>query len=218
MYHCLLSEQERQSGIRRPFIAANTGLRNATVLECSPRFNEKRRAIYREVFGRYVASDFDLSAHRADLKIDLTREESVAGHLEAFDIILCSGVLEHVPDYLTALKNLRRMLKPGGYVVFQVPVLEKSYTRVTWDEFHDDNTRVFHRFGFDILAALDETFASATPVAGMLDFEITSPEISRDKYSFLKAIPDRCQIIGAETMVASGLGSPDLCDAFILRT
>lgn len=217
MYHCLLSEQQRRTGVGRPFIAGNADLRNRTVLECSPRRNANRRAIYEEVCGRYLASDFDLSHHRADLKLDLTREEDVAPHRDAFDIILCTGVLEHVPDYVGALGNLRRMLKPDGYVVFQVPLLERSYTRVTWDEFHEDDTRVFHRFGFDLLDVLDRTFPSVTPVVGLLDYEITSPEVSKEKYLHLRPMAGRCQIIGAETMNASGLGNPELCDAFILR-
>lgn len=215
MYHCLLSEQERRTGVRQPFIAGNPDLRHRAVLECSPRRNVNRRAIYESVCGRYLASDFALSHHRADIKLDLTREEDVVPHLDAFDIVLCTGVLEHVPDYVTALDNLRRMLKPGGYVVFQVPLLERSYTRVTWDEFHEDDTRVFHRFGFDLLDVLDRAFPSVTPVVGLLDFEITSAEISKEKYVHLRA--ERCQIIGAETMNASGLGNPELCDAFILR-
>lgn len=217
MYHCLLSEQGRRTGVRRPFIAGNADLRHRTVLECSPRRNANRRAIYDEVCGRYLASDFDRSRHRADVKLDLTREKDVAPHLDTFDIILCTGVLEHVPDYVAALGNLRRMLKRDGYVVFQVPLLERSYTRVTWDEFHEDDTRVFHRFGFDLLEVLDQTFSSVTPVIGVLDVEIISPEVSKEKYVHLGAIVERCQIIGAETMNASGLGNPELCDAFILR-
>lgn len=41
----------------------------------------------------------------------------------AFDLILSSDVLEHVPDYRTALGETRRVLKPGGRHVFTVPVI-----------------------------------------------------------------------------------------------
>jgi SAM-dependent methyltransferase len=217
MYHCMLSEQQRRTDTHRPFIAANTGFRNSVLLECSPRPNPNRLRIYQQVFGRYLASDCDLTYHRAAVKMDLTREDDVAPHLDTFDVILCSHVLEHIPDYHTALRNLWRMLKPDGYAVLQVPLLEATYTRVTWDEFHGDHTRVFHRFGFDLLHTLEHIFTSATPVVGLLNFSITSPEISRQKYTLLERTPERCHVIGVETLDANGLGIPDLCDAFIVR-
>jgi len=41
------------------------------------------------------------------------------GH--AFDVVLCSHVLEHVPDDIQAMKEIRRVLKPGGWALLQVP-------------------------------------------------------------------------------------------------
>jgi SAM-dependent methyltransferase len=41
----------------------------------------------------------------------------------SFDIVLTSDTLEHVPDVDTALTEIRRVLKPGGYHIFTVPVL-----------------------------------------------------------------------------------------------
>lgn len=40
---------------------------------------------------------------------------------ESFDVILCNQVLEHVPQYRTALKELRRALRPGGLLIVGVP-------------------------------------------------------------------------------------------------
>jgi len=47
-----------------------------------------------------------------------------------FDAIICSHVLEHVPDDRRALSELFRVLKPGGWAVIQVPIsfaLEVTY-------------------------------------------------------------------------------------------
>ncbi len=41
---------------------------------------------------------------------------------EAFDLILCSHVLEHVPDDRTAMKELHRVLAPGGTAILMVPI------------------------------------------------------------------------------------------------
>lgn len=40
---------------------------------------------------------------------------------ESFDAIMCTEVLEHVPDAVSALKELNRLLKPGGYIVLTAP-------------------------------------------------------------------------------------------------
>lgn len=39
-----------------------------------------------------------------------------------FDVVICSHVLEHVPDDRTALRELFRVMKPGGHGVLLVPV------------------------------------------------------------------------------------------------
>lgn len=39
----------------------------------------------------------------------------------AFDVIVCSEVLEHLPDYETALMEIQRVLAPGGRLAVSVP-------------------------------------------------------------------------------------------------
>ena len=38
-----------------------------------------------------------------------------------FNLVICSEVLEHIPDHKTAVKELVRVLKPGGELVVSVP-------------------------------------------------------------------------------------------------
>ena len=40
---------------------------------------------------------------------------------ESFDCVICSEVLEHIPEHETALKELVRVLKPKGNLVVSVP-------------------------------------------------------------------------------------------------
>ncbi|RNL95235.1 class I SAM-dependent methyltransferase [Sinomicrobium pectinilyticum] len=60
----------------------------------------------------------DLESPLADVKADIC-------HLpfedNSFDIILCNHVLEHIPDDTTAMRELYRVLKPGGMGIFQIP-------------------------------------------------------------------------------------------------
>lgn len=41
-----------------------------------------------------------------------------------FDFILCNHVLEHIPDDATAMRELHRVLKPGGTCLITVPIKE----------------------------------------------------------------------------------------------
>jgi len=45
-----------------------------------------------------------------------------------FDVILCSHVLEHVIDDKKAMMEFFRVLKPGGWAILQVPVLQDRAT------------------------------------------------------------------------------------------
>jgi SAM-dependent methyltransferase len=214
-YQCILNELTRRSGEVHLYFRGATHLGTMSLLECSPRTNPDRLAIYEKTLKKYAASDFDMSIHRTSLKIDLTVDQDVDPFADSFDIIICSHVLEHIPDYHKALKSLNKMLAPDGFLVLQVPLLESQYTQVTWEEFHQDNTRVYHRFGFDLLFDLERYFRSAYAVVGQLDFEVTSPEIKPDKYEFLKKNYEHCIILGEDSLVHNGFGNPDLCDAFI---
>jgi len=47
-----------------------------------------------------------------------------------FDLILCNHVLEHIPDDRKAMRELCRVLKPGGKAILQVPLsilLKETY-------------------------------------------------------------------------------------------
>lgn len=39
----------------------------------------------------------------------------------AVDAVICSEVLEHVPNYLSLIEEIHRILKPGGYCAVSVP-------------------------------------------------------------------------------------------------
>jgi len=59
-----------------------------------------------------------------DIGLDEQGEMSPQG----FDVILCSHVLEHVESEQTLLKTLKAALRPGGYLLINVPINE------VWDD------------------------------------------------------------------------------------
>ena len=61
----------------------------------------------------------DLYNPRAMVKMDIT---NIQYPDESFDVIYCSHVLEHIPDDLQAMRELRRVLKKDGWAVLLVPI------------------------------------------------------------------------------------------------
>ncbi|WP_273567809.1 class I SAM-dependent methyltransferase [Maribacter halichondriae] len=60
----------------------------------------------------------DLNSPLADIKADIC---NLPFEDNRFDVILCNHVLEHIPDDTAAMKELYRVLKPGGWGIFQIP-------------------------------------------------------------------------------------------------
>lgn len=46
---------------------------------------------------------------------------------DAYDLVICSHVLEHVPDDHFLLDELRRVLKPGGIALLNIPINEEHF-------------------------------------------------------------------------------------------
>ncbi|MFY0687768.1 MAG: class I SAM-dependent methyltransferase [Cyclobacteriaceae bacterium] len=64
----------------------------------------------------------------------------------SYDGIICSHVLEHIPEDITAMKELYRILKPGGWAILQVP-LDKSREKTYEDWSITDPKEREKRFG-----------------------------------------------------------------------
>lgn len=74
---------------------------------------------------RYITAD--VIPGRGDLPLDLTDLKLPDA---TFGAVLCSHVLEHVPDDRRAMRELHRVLRPGGWAIVMVPLdlrLESTY-------------------------------------------------------------------------------------------
>ena len=60
----------------------------------------------------------DLNSPLADVKADIC---NLPFDDNSFDFILCNHVLEHIPDDTKAMKELYRILRPGGTAILQIP-------------------------------------------------------------------------------------------------
>jgi SAM-dependent methyltransferase len=61
----------------------------------------------------------DLAPGEAMVQMDITQ---IAYPDHSFDAILCSHVLEHIPDDSKAMRELCRVLRPGGWAILHVPL------------------------------------------------------------------------------------------------
>lgn len=77
----------------------------------------------RRLGASYVTADID-DPH-ASVRMDITNIEYPD---DSFDVIYCSHVLEHIPDDVKAMRELRRVLKPDGWAILLVPTVgEENY-------------------------------------------------------------------------------------------
>ncbi len=108
---------------------------------------------------RYVTAD--LESPLAELHFDVQR---IPLPDNSFDVVICNHLLEHVPSDRRALKELRRILSPGGWGVVLVPI-DPTLTETFEDDSITDpeeRTRLFgqydhrRRYGRDYVERLRE--------------------------------------------------------------
>jgi SAM-dependent methyltransferase len=72
------------------------------------------------------------------LPLDVTR---LPFHSEVFDIVICNHVLEHVLQDHQALRELRRIMKPGATAILQVPIARNLLITYEDDTIHTPEER-----------------------------------------------------------------------------
>lgn len=102
----------------------------------------------------------DLMHPAAMVKMDLTDIPYPDGH---FDVIYCSHILEHIPDDRRAMREMRRVLAPGGWALVQVPVTVESTFEDPSAATPEERLRLFgqvdhvRRYGSDFADRLRES-------------------------------------------------------------
>lgn len=74
--------------------------------------------LFRSWFGTYTTAD--INPDGVDLVVDLTEADLPD---RSFDVVYASHVLEEIPADHAALKEIARILKPGGFAVLPVPLV-----------------------------------------------------------------------------------------------
>lgn len=78
------------------------------------------RGYFSAKFGQYETADLYMPnvEHQVDLQ-ELPFSD------RSYDFVFASHVLEHIPDDIKAISEIRRILKPGGIAVLPVPLVAK---------------------------------------------------------------------------------------------
>ncbi|RUA13498.1 MAG: SAM-dependent methyltransferase [Flavobacteriia bacterium] len=129
----------------------------------------------------------DLNSPLADVKADIC---NLPFEDNAFDVILCNHVLEHIPNDTKAMQELYRVMKPGGWGIFQIPQDLKRENTFEDDTITDkkerakifgqyDHVRIYGRDYFDKLRSMGFTVEE-------VDYTSVLPKEDVEKYRLAK--------------------------------
>ena len=117
---------------------------------------------------RYVGIDLgdnlpQTTRERTFIKVGIQNMPFADG---SFDIVFCSLVIEHVPDVIVAIAELRRVLRPGGVCILstgtkwaeRIGEMPNSF----WKPDCEDQGQAFHYFEAEDLSIL-RPLRSETP-------------------------------------------------------
>jgi SAM-dependent methyltransferase len=79
--------------------------------------------------------------------VRIGRLEELPWEAATFDLITCLDVIEHTPDDRLTLAELRRVSKPGGWLLLTVPAYQALWSQ------HDEANHHFRRYGRRALRA-----------------------------------------------------------------
>ncbi|WP_223551218.1 class I SAM-dependent methyltransferase [Aestuariivivens sp. NBU2969] len=129
----------------------------------------------------------DLNSPLADVKADIC---NLPFSDNSFNVILCNHVLEHIQDDTKAMQELYRVMKPGGWGIFQIPldlkrektfednsIIDKNERAKIFGQY--DHVRIYGRDYFDKLRRIGFQVNKVDYTSSLTEDEI-------DKYRLIK--------------------------------
>jgi SAM-dependent methyltransferase len=134
---------------------------------------------------KYVTAD--LESPLAEIKMDI---QAMPFEDNAFDVVLFNHVLEHIPDDKKAMREILRVMKPGGWAILQVPMKAGATTTFEDASITDRKERAIHFGQYDHLRLYGKDYGTVLASQG---FEVEKvniqeqigPELTH-KYRFME--------------------------------
>lgn len=129
----------------------------------------------------------DLDSPIADVKMDI---HDIQYPDDSFDVIFCNHVLEHVTDDQQCMRELRRVLRPGGLAIMQVP-FEKGRAKTDEDPSITDPEERIRRFGqYDHVRVYGKDYADRLKAAGFTVRPVNySESLPKDQFNRYALMP-----------------------------
>lgn len=107
----------------------------------------------------------DIESPLAKVKMDV---HSIPFDANTFDVTICNHVMEHVDDYILAMSELHRVLKPGGWAMIQSPQNMEFETTYEDPTITDPNEREIHFLQNDHLRLFGKNYGDELRKAGFI--------------------------------------------------
>ena len=107
-------------------------------------------------YGVDISIDYLRIAKERNINVCLSMLETLPYKLNYFDAIICKDVLEHVLDFNMVIWQFRKILKPGGYLILQVPYRQDLKGYVSYTEYKYVHLRSFDEWS--LMLQFDKIF------------------------------------------------------------
>jgi SAM-dependent methyltransferase len=136
--YCRSTDRERHLFMYFDKLALWDRIANKRILHFAPEDNLKKKIATLNPL-EYIMADL-YPKDETQQKIDITQ---IPYDDNKFDFLICNHVLEHVTEISKAIKEISRVLKPGGIGILQTP-----YSELLYNHFEDPgiNTNELRRF------------------------------------------------------------------------
>jgi SAM-dependent methyltransferase len=132
----------------------------------------------------------DIESPLAKVKMDI---HQIPFPENTFDVAICNHVMEHVDDYILAMSELHRVLKPGGWALIQSPQDMKYEATYEDPTITDPKERERHFLQNDHLRLFGRNYGRELEKGG---FKVTEDRFVMDELS--KADVQRYSLPGEE--------------------
>lgn len=117
---------------------------------------------------------------------------------KSYDVILCTEVIEHIPDPISAIKEISRILKPGGTLLITAPLQSGlhqepyhfygGYTKYWYQKFLSEND--FSEINIEANGSLYTTYFSLglTTFKSFLEILVDDKNLLRKLIAFISVI------------------------------